>query len=172
MKVITGIYLHCRPELRDDWLAGSDIDAEVEDALPQEQAIRALTHFYNVQRYPQSMGADEEMLDEERDFFVRELEKMHVLGIGGIGGNGVGDLLGGEGGSNSGNGNGGGGAGGGPANGVGFNGNVTQANGNAGTIVNGNGAGHHGGNMGDRDVASEVGSWELLGEHWGEMPPI
>ena len=33
MRVITSIYLHCRPALRDDWLAGSDIDAEVEEAL-------------------------------------------------------------------------------------------------------------------------------------------
>lgn len=33
MRVITSIYLYCRPELRDDWLAGSDVDQEVEDAL-------------------------------------------------------------------------------------------------------------------------------------------
>jgi len=33
MRVITSIYLHCRPELRDDWLAGSDVDSEVEEAL-------------------------------------------------------------------------------------------------------------------------------------------
>lgn len=33
MKVITSIYLNCRPELRDEWLAGSDQDTELEDAL-------------------------------------------------------------------------------------------------------------------------------------------
>jgi len=33
MKVITAIYLHCRPDLRDEWLAGVDVDADVEDSL-------------------------------------------------------------------------------------------------------------------------------------------
>lgn len=36
MKVITSIYLNCRPELRDDWLAGTDQDSELEDALVSE----------------------------------------------------------------------------------------------------------------------------------------
>jgi len=76
MRVITAVYLHCRPELRDDWLAGSDVDAEVEEALPLEQALRALTHWCNVRRYPEKMGADTKLLEEEHDFFVRELEKM------------------------------------------------------------------------------------------------
>ena len=76
MRVITSIYLHCRPELRDDWLAGGDVDADVEEALPQEEALRALTLFYNVRRYPRSMGADQGMLEEERDFFRRELVRM------------------------------------------------------------------------------------------------
>lgn len=53
MRVITAVYLHCRPELRDDWLAGSDVDAEVEEALPLEQGLRALTHWHNVKRYSQ-----------------------------------------------------------------------------------------------------------------------
>lgn len=76
MRVITAVYLHCRPELRDDWLAGSDVDAEVGEALPQEQALRALTHWHNVRRYPKQMGAANGMLEEEQDFFMRELEKM------------------------------------------------------------------------------------------------
>lgn len=33
MKVITAIYLHCRPDLRDEWLAGIDVDADVEESL-------------------------------------------------------------------------------------------------------------------------------------------
>lgn len=33
MRVITNIYLYCRPELRDDWLAGGDVDVEVEESL-------------------------------------------------------------------------------------------------------------------------------------------
>lgn len=148
MKIITGIYLHCRPELRDDWLAGADVDAEVEDALPQEQAIRALTNFYNIQRYPQSMGTDENMLNEERDFFSRELERMQVLGIGGIGGQGVGDLLGDSGGA-------------GP--------------GGAGSGQNGGGGSSNGSvaGAGDREAEGSVGgTWDMIGEQWGEMPPI
>lgn len=78
MRVITAIYLYCRPELRDDWLAGSDIDAEVEDALPLEQALRGLTHWWHLRRYKGVMAGSEgaAVMDEERDFFVRELESM------------------------------------------------------------------------------------------------
>lgn len=78
MRVITAIYLYCRPELRDDWLAGSDVDAEVEEALPLEQALRGLTHWWHLRRYKDIMGGPEgaSMMEEERDFFVRELESM------------------------------------------------------------------------------------------------
>ena len=76
MRVITAVYLHCRPELRDDWLAGSDVDAEVEEALPLEQALRALTHWHNLKRYADKIGADQGMLEKEQDFFVKELQKM------------------------------------------------------------------------------------------------
>ncbi|KAL4927490.1 FAR11/STRIP family protein [Aspergillus undulatus] len=78
MRVITAIYLYCRPELRDDWLAGSDIDAEVEEALPLEQALRGLTHWWHLRQYKHVMGGDEgaTIMDDERDFFVRELEAM------------------------------------------------------------------------------------------------
>ncbi|KAJ6141999.1 Phosphatidic acid phosphatase type 2/haloperoxidase [Penicillium chrysogenum] len=78
MRVITAIYLYCRPELRDDWLAGSDVDAEVEEALPLEQALRGLTHWWHLRQYKDVMGGDEgaSMMEEERDFFVRELESV------------------------------------------------------------------------------------------------
>jgi hypothetical protein len=33
MKVITSIYINCRPELRDEWLAGTDQEIEFEDAM-------------------------------------------------------------------------------------------------------------------------------------------
>ncbi|KAI9778318.1 MAG: Factor arrest protein 11 [Peltula sp. TS41687] len=82
MRVITAVYLHCRPELRDDWLAGSDVDSEVEEALPLEQALRALTHWHNLKRYPDEMGAERRLLEDDQDFFVRELERME-LGDGG-----------------------------------------------------------------------------------------
>lgn len=78
MRVITAIYLYCRPELRDDWLAGSDIDAEVEEALPLEQALRGLTHWWHLRRYKEMMGGQQvaSLMEEERDFFSRELEAM------------------------------------------------------------------------------------------------
>jgi hypothetical protein len=79
MRVITAVYLHCRPELRDEWLAGSDVDAEVEEALPLEQALRSLTHWFNVRKYPDRMSPEvRAALREEQDFFVRELEKMDL----------------------------------------------------------------------------------------------
>lgn len=68
MKVITAIYLHCRPDLRDEWLTGVDVDADVEESLvrrpssrlarsltvlrqPHEQALRALVRFFNTKHY-------------------------------------------------------------------------------------------------------------------------
>ncbi len=97
MRIITAIYLHCKPSLRDEWLAGVDVEGEVGEALPGETALRSLTYWYNLRRYPEQMGmaggggsgemgdgAREDgracgILDEERDFFVTELEKMEVL---------------------------------------------------------------------------------------------
>lgn len=78
MRVITAVYLRCRPSLRDEWLCGGsvEVDGEVENAVPMEQSLRSLTHYYNLQRYPTQMGARKGMLNEERDFFVRELEKL------------------------------------------------------------------------------------------------
>ncbi|PHH68890.1 hypothetical protein CDD82_199 [Ophiocordyceps australis] len=79
MRVITAIYLHCRPELRDEWLAGSDIDAEVEGALPHEHALRSLTHWHNMRRFADKMAPDiRNALRAEQNFFTRELEKMGI----------------------------------------------------------------------------------------------
>jgi hypothetical protein len=33
MKVITAIYLNCRPDLRDEWLTGVDVDVDIEESL-------------------------------------------------------------------------------------------------------------------------------------------
>ncbi|OJD29089.1 protein required for hyphal anastomosis (ham-2) [Diplodia corticola] len=85
MRVITAVYLHCRPELRDDWLAGSDVDADVDESVPLEQALRALTHWFNLKRWPERLGAERGVLDREQDFFRRELEKMG-WSVGGGGG--------------------------------------------------------------------------------------
>lgn len=94
MRVITAVYLHCRPELRDEWLAGSDIDAEVDSALPLEQALRGLTHWFNIRRYPdKTLGGIPTTAAEykenqqqhqrhghtiQQDFFTRELEKLDM----------------------------------------------------------------------------------------------
>ncbi|CAG8496185.1 6333_t:CDS:10 [Racocetra fulgida] len=60
MKVITSIYLSCRPDLRDEWISSTDVDAEMDDALaklipiywqPQEQNLRTLIKFYNERNY-------------------------------------------------------------------------------------------------------------------------
>ena len=93
MRVITAIYLHCRPELRDEWLCGGDVDGVVEEAVPLEQAGRALVHWWHLREYRgvmegagtarQGLGAGEDggvlgrekSNDEEMGFFERELEK-------------------------------------------------------------------------------------------------
>ena len=59
MKVITGIYLNCRPDLRDEWLS-TDVDAHVYESLPQEQALRALVKFYITSRF--GAEADQQIL--------------------------------------------------------------------------------------------------------------
>ena len=89
MKIITAVWLSVPAELRDDWLSGGgggmggacigDVEGTVEDALPLEQSLRALTHWWNVRNYPNVMGVDKAMLDEEMDYFTRELEKMDFM---------------------------------------------------------------------------------------------
>lgn len=79
MRVITAVYLHCRPELRDEWLAGSDIDAEVDAALPLEQALRSLTHWLNIRKYPGKIAPEiRTAMRDEQNFFTRELEKIDM----------------------------------------------------------------------------------------------
>ncbi|KAF8528832.1 hypothetical protein BU17DRAFT_36782 [Hysterangium stoloniferum] len=53
MKVITSIYLNCRPDLRDEWLTGTEVE-DVQGALAQETALRTLIKFYNTKRYGSS----------------------------------------------------------------------------------------------------------------------
>lgn len=82
MRIITAIYLHCKPELRDDWLAGLQVEDEMSEALPQEQALRSLTYWFNLRNYPKSMGSDKDkargLMEKEQDFFLRELEQMEA----------------------------------------------------------------------------------------------
>ncbi|KAG4303134.1 hypothetical protein PCANB_000501 [Pneumocystis canis] len=49
MKIITSIYLHCRPELQSDWVSGVEIDINAEESL--EHALRSLINFYNFYHY-------------------------------------------------------------------------------------------------------------------------
>ncbi|ODQ51919.1 N1221-domain-containing protein [Saitoella complicata NRRL Y-17804] len=81
MRIITSIYLHCRPELRDDWVAALDVDEQVETAQPQEQALRALVQFHHLRRYPvqmENMGFEGLRVEGERDFFGEELVRMGI----------------------------------------------------------------------------------------------
>lgn len=58
MRVITAIYLHCRPELRDEWLAGmhdANVEGEVDEAVPLEWALRGLTFWWQKRMYPDAM---------------------------------------------------------------------------------------------------------------------
>jgi Domain of unknown function (DUF3402) len=96
MKVITAIYLHCRPELRDEWLAGmhdQSVEGEVDEALPLEWALRGLTFWWIKRCYPDvvkdsAAGDGQEGIEQdEKDFFQRELDQMGwgmaALGVGG-----------------------------------------------------------------------------------------
>ena len=91
MRVITAIYLHCRPELRDEWLCGGDVDGVVEEAVPLEQAGRSLVHWWHLKEFKDVMEGSEVAnegkngdKDDEYDFFARELEKMG-WGLGAVG---------------------------------------------------------------------------------------
>ncbi|RUS21014.1 hypothetical protein BC937DRAFT_93834 [Endogone sp. FLAS-F59071] len=90
MKIITAIYMFCRPDLRDEWVSGGDVDADLEDALlhwvvcwipsilsyftmlnlqSQEQNLRTLIKFYNERHYPDvfSLSADSDNQSPQLD---------------------------------------------------------------------------------------------------------
>jgi len=48
MKVITAIYLHVRPDLRDEWLAGVDVDTDVEESLVRLSLPPLILHTLNL----------------------------------------------------------------------------------------------------------------------------
>ncbi|KAL9602851.1 MAG: hypothetical protein Q9219_001546 [cf. Caloplaca sp. 3 TL-2023] len=108
MRVITAVYLHVGMRLRDEWLAGGDVDGVVEEAVPVEQGWRALVHWWHLRGYRgcvegtgreggsgaggrdrlDGRGEDSrERTEDVYDFFARELEKMGW----GVGGTGAGD---------------------------------------------------------------------------------
>ncbi|KAG4305518.1 hypothetical protein PORY_001074 [Pneumocystis oryctolagi] len=49
MKIITSIYLYCKPELQDDWVSSIEVDTNTEESL--EYALRSLISFYNFYHY-------------------------------------------------------------------------------------------------------------------------
>ncbi|KAJ3085787.1 Factor arrest protein 11 [Quaeritorhiza haematococci] len=51
MRVITAIYMHLRPCLKEDYLSG-DQDVDVDDALFQEQQLRSLITNYHQREHP------------------------------------------------------------------------------------------------------------------------
>ncbi|KAI8585845.1 hypothetical protein BDZ88DRAFT_400610, partial [Geranomyces variabilis] len=55
MKIITAIFIHLRPCLRDEYLAG-DVDVDVDEALAHEQRLRAMIASYHAHRYPEASG--------------------------------------------------------------------------------------------------------------------
>lgn len=86
MRVITAIYLHCKPELRDEWLCGGDVDGVVEEAVPLEQAGRSLVHWWHLREYRNVMEGKGggRVAEDEGNFFERELEKMGWGASGGV----------------------------------------------------------------------------------------
>ena len=83
MRVITAIYVFCRMNLRDDWISGGgQVEEWVDSAVGIERAWRGLTGWWHGRNYKECVGV-EEGVEEENDFFVRELEKMG-WGVGGL----------------------------------------------------------------------------------------
>ncbi|KAG8721177.1 Factor arrest protein 11 [Ceratobasidium sp. 394] len=82
MKVITLIYLHCRPDLRDEWLSGAEVD-DVVDAMVQEQALRTLVKFYNTKRY--GVAAATLPSQQHRRNSSQSVPTLDALGVGGGG---------------------------------------------------------------------------------------
>ncbi|KAG8680767.1 Factor arrest protein 11 [Ceratobasidium sp. 395] len=81
MKVITLIYLHCRPDLRDEWLSGAEVD-DVVDAMVQEQALRTLVKFYNTKRYGAAAAT---LPSQHRRNSSQSVPTLDALGVGGGG---------------------------------------------------------------------------------------
>ena len=96
MRIITQIYLRCRPRLREDWPGGSDLEAEVEASLPEEQTLRTLIQFFNKSRYrylshvagTEALPANakdayaQEWNEASRDIFEREAFPPHPHSVG------------------------------------------------------------------------------------------
>ena len=77
MKVITSIYLNCRPDLRDEWLTANEGD-DPSEAQAQEQALRHLVKFYNTKRYgPVATAGQHGHLHKRSGSMSHYLEGLH-----------------------------------------------------------------------------------------------
>ncbi|TFK74417.1 hypothetical protein BDN72DRAFT_812821 [Pluteus cervinus] len=76
MKVITSIYLNCRPDLRDEWLTGTEVE-DVSDAQAQEQALRHLVKFYNTKRYGAAAASQHGAIHRRSGSMSQHLEGLH-----------------------------------------------------------------------------------------------
>lgn len=82
MRIITAIYLHVKPGFRDEWLSGLDVEQEIGEALPLEQALRALTFWWHLRTYPTEFGvangigenAIDDISDDLRDLDLGDAE--------------------------------------------------------------------------------------------------
>ncbi|KAF8204897.1 hypothetical protein BJ912DRAFT_1018161 [Pholiota molesta] len=77
MKVITAIYLNCRPDLRDEWLAGVEPD-DAGEAQAQEQALRHLVKFYNTKRYGPAANPNQQSPMHRRSGSMSQMEGLHA----------------------------------------------------------------------------------------------
>ncbi|KDR83412.1 hypothetical protein GALMADRAFT_235517 [Galerina marginata CBS 339.88] len=77
MKVITSIYLNCRPDLRDEWLAGVEPD-DAGEAQAQEQALRHLVKFYNTKRYGPASLVNQQSPVHRRTGSMSQIEGLHA----------------------------------------------------------------------------------------------
>lgn len=84
MRIITQVYLFCRPELRDEWLAAGDVEETVEGAGVGEVAGRVLGEYFHGRRWRGVMMGEEKGGDGEEGmgmgFFERELERVREAG--------------------------------------------------------------------------------------------
>ncbi|EPT03705.1 hypothetical protein FOMPIDRAFT_1022279 [Fomitopsis schrenkii] len=76
MQVITAIYLNCRPDLRDEWLSGIEVD-DISDAQAQEQALRHLVKFYNTKRYGAASATQYPGMHKRAASISHHLEGLH-----------------------------------------------------------------------------------------------
>ncbi|EKM80457.1 hypothetical protein AGABI1DRAFT_120468 [Agaricus bisporus var. burnettii JB137-S8] len=84
MKVITAIYLNCRPDLRDEWLTGNEIE-EGQGAQAQEQALRHLVKFYNTKRYGATAPGNQNSPKHRRSGSIsQQMEGLHPPELSGI----------------------------------------------------------------------------------------